>query len=250
MKRHATAIWKGALGDGTGAITTQSGALSDHGYSFKARFEDESGKSGTNPEELLAAAHAGCFAMQLSHFLAENGTPAQELKATATVNVEQVEAGFEIKSSAIVLEATVPGIERRNSTPAMPLSRAVEDTRIPEAPPPHSSVRSATLSTLAKGLPRRTTTPGTPPSRTIMLEPSPSAMTGTAGSSSRRNCCRSATSLGSNSHSAVPPDLNQTSGANGAFGVSLPETAGGDVTSFTSDLEHHEGLACFQSSHR
>ena len=67
MKRHATAIWKGALGDGTGAITTQSGALSDHGYSFKARFEDESGKSGTNPEELLAAAHAGCFAMQLSH---------------------------------------------------------------------------------------------------------------------------------------------------------------------------------------
>ena len=112
MKRHATAIWKGALGDGTGAITTQSGALSEHGYSFKARFEDESGKSGTNPEELLAAAHAGCFAMQLSHFLAENGTPAQELKATATVNVEQVEAGFEIKSSAIVLEATVPGIEQ------------------------------------------------------------------------------------------------------------------------------------------
>ena len=51
MKRHATAIWKGALGDGTGAITTQSGALSDHGYSFKARFEDESGKSGTNPED-------------------------------------------------------------------------------------------------------------------------------------------------------------------------------------------------------
>ena len=79
---------------------------------LEARFEDESGKSGTNPEELLAAAHAGCFAMQLSHFLAENGTPAQELKATATVNVEQVEAGFEIKSSAIVLEAKVPGIEQ------------------------------------------------------------------------------------------------------------------------------------------
>ncbi len=112
MKRHATAIWKGALGDGTGAITTQSGALSDHGYSFKARFEDESGKSGTNPEELLAATHAGCFAMQLSHFLAENGTPADELKATSVVNVEQVAAGFEIKQSAITLEAKVPGIDK------------------------------------------------------------------------------------------------------------------------------------------
>ncbi|WP_206456417.1 OsmC family protein [Aurantimonas marina] len=112
MKRHATAIWKGALGDGTGAITTQSGALSDHGYSFKARFEDESGQSGTNPEELLAAAHAGCFAMQLSHFLAENGTPAEELKATCVVSVEQVATGFEIQDSAISLEAKVPGIDQ------------------------------------------------------------------------------------------------------------------------------------------
>ena len=111
MKRHATAQWKGNLKEGAGSLDTQSGALMDHGYSFKARFEDESGKSGTNPEELLAAAHAGCFAMQLSHFLAENGTPAEELKATSTVNVEQVEGGFEIKESAIKLEAKVPGIE-------------------------------------------------------------------------------------------------------------------------------------------
>ncbi len=111
MKRHATAIWRGALGDGTGSLTTQSGALSDHGYSFKARFQDETGKSGTNPEELLAAAHAGCFAMQLSHFLAENGTPAEELKARAVVSVEQASAGFEITESAITLEAKVPGIE-------------------------------------------------------------------------------------------------------------------------------------------
>lgn len=111
MKRHATAIWNGALGDGKGAITTQSGALQDHGYSFKARFEDESGRSGTNPEELLAAAHAGCFAMQLSHFLAENGTPADELKVRAVVSVEQGEAGFDITESALSLEATVPGID-------------------------------------------------------------------------------------------------------------------------------------------
>lgn len=111
MKRHANAIWRGALGDGKGEITTQSGALSNHGYSFKARFEDESGKSGTNPEELLAAAHAGCFAMQLSHFLAENGTPASELNARAVVSVEQVSGGFEVKSSALTLEAKVPGID-------------------------------------------------------------------------------------------------------------------------------------------
>ncbi|WP_061977598.1 MULTISPECIES: OsmC family protein [unclassified Aureimonas] len=112
MKRHATAIWNGALATGKGSLTTQSGALDNHGYSFKARFEDETGKSGTNPEELLAAAHSGCFAMQLSHFLAENGTPADELKARAVVSVEQAAAGgFEVRSSAITLEAKVPGID-------------------------------------------------------------------------------------------------------------------------------------------
>jgi osmotically inducible protein OsmC len=111
MKRHATAVWRGPLGTGQGTITTQSGALADHGYSFKARFEDESGKSGTNPEELLAAAHAGCFAMQLSHFLAENGTPAKALNARAVVNVEQIEGGFEVRSSAITLEGEVPEID-------------------------------------------------------------------------------------------------------------------------------------------
>lgn len=111
MKRHATAIWKGALGDGAGSITTQSGALSANPYSFKARFQDEDGTSGTNPEELLAAAHAGCFAMQLSHFLAENGTPAAELNARAVVSVEQAEGGFAIISSAITLQGKVPGID-------------------------------------------------------------------------------------------------------------------------------------------
>ena len=110
MKRHATAVWQGALGDGKGHITTQSGALSDHGYSFKARFEDESGKSGTNPEELVAAAHAGCFAMQLSHFLAEAGHPAERLEAKGTVTLEQEGEGFAVKSSNIVLDAKVPGM--------------------------------------------------------------------------------------------------------------------------------------------
>ncbi len=132
MKRHATAHWSGALADGKGTIDTQSGALSDHGYSFKARFEDETGKSGTNPEELLAAAHAGCFAMQLSHFLAENGTPADKLDAKAVVTVEEVEGGFEIKSSALQLTGNVPGIEEakfqelaKKAKEGCPLSKAL-----------------------------------------------------------------------------------------------------------------------------
>lgn len=108
MNRTATAVWKGALKDGTGTIDTQSGALTGVPYSFKARFEDETGKSGTNPEELLGAAHAGCFAMQLSHFLAENGTPAEKLDAKATVTLIP---GTGITESAITLVGTVPGID-------------------------------------------------------------------------------------------------------------------------------------------
>jgi osmotically inducible protein OsmC len=108
MDRHATAIWKGTFKDGTGTIDTQSGALSANPYSAKARFEDESGKSGTNPEELIAAAHAGCFAMQLSHFLAENGTPAEKLDAKAVVTLVP---GTGITGSALTLRGTVPGID-------------------------------------------------------------------------------------------------------------------------------------------
>ncbi|MGB8818057.1 MAG: OsmC family protein [Rhizobiaceae bacterium] len=108
MKRHATALWSGDLKSGNGSITAQSGALSANPYSFNARFVDESGKSATNPEELLAAAHAGCFAMQLSHFLAENGTPATKLDATATV---ELVPGNGITGSALKLTGTVPGID-------------------------------------------------------------------------------------------------------------------------------------------
>ena len=112
MKRRATAIWQGNLKEGSGTLTSQSGALSNLPYSFKGRFQDESGTSGTNPEELIAAAHAGCFAMQLSHFLAENGTPATKLDATATVTIDPDPAnGFTIKSSAVTLIGTVPGID-------------------------------------------------------------------------------------------------------------------------------------------
>jgi osmotically inducible protein OsmC len=112
MKRTAQAIWQGTLTEGSGTLSSLSGALSSLPYSFKGRFQDESGQSGTNPEELIAAAHAGCFAMQLSHFLAENGTPATKLDATATVSLEpDASGGMSIKSSNITLVGTVPGID-------------------------------------------------------------------------------------------------------------------------------------------
>ncbi|MEP9397524.1 OsmC family protein [Mesorhizobium sp. KR2-14] len=112
MHRQATAVWKGSLTEGSGTLETQSGAFSGTPYSFKGRFQDESGKSGTNPEELIAAAHAGCFAMQLSHFLAENGTPAEELDAKAVVTYgPAADGGFEITESALALTGKVPGID-------------------------------------------------------------------------------------------------------------------------------------------
>lgn len=107
MDRSANAIWSGNLKEGKGTLDSQSGALKGTPYSFKMRFEDESGKSGTNPEELIAAAHAGCFAMQFSHFLAENGTEAQKLDAKAVVTLIP---GKGITQSALTVVGTVPGI--------------------------------------------------------------------------------------------------------------------------------------------
>lgn len=109
MDRTASAVWKGTLKEGSGTLDVQSGAFKAQPYSFKARFEDESGKSGTNPEELIAAAHAGCFAMQLSHFLAENGTPAEKLDAKAVVTLIP---GTGITKSALTLVGTVPGLDQ------------------------------------------------------------------------------------------------------------------------------------------
>lgn len=112
MHRQATAIWRGSLTEGSGTLDTQSGAFNKAPYSFKGRFQDESGKSGTNPEELIAAAHAGCFAMQLSYFLAENGTPAEKLDTNAVVTYGPAAGGgFEITESALTLTGTVPGID-------------------------------------------------------------------------------------------------------------------------------------------
>lgn len=107
MKRSATANWGGTLKEGAGTLDVPSGAFSALPYTFKARFVDESGRSGTSPEELIAAAHSGCFAMQLSAYLEENGTPAENLNVVATV---ELVPGIGIVGSALVLEGRVPGI--------------------------------------------------------------------------------------------------------------------------------------------
>ena len=108
MKRTSTAVWSGTLKEGNGTLSSMSGALSGLPYTFKGRFVDETGQSGTNPEELIAAAHAGCFAMQLSAFLADNGTPPESLEVTAAV---ELIPGTGITGSALTLKGKVPGID-------------------------------------------------------------------------------------------------------------------------------------------
>lgn len=106
MKRSASAKWQGDLKSGKGSISTETGVLSNTQYSFGSRFETG---TGTNPEELLAAAHAGCFTMALSNQLAQAGLTATSLETTCTISLGQVEGGFAITESALVLKAKVPG---------------------------------------------------------------------------------------------------------------------------------------------
>jgi osmotically inducible protein OsmC len=109
MQRKASAVWQGGLKDGKGVISTDSGVLKQTQYSFSARFENG---IGTNPEELLAAAHAGCFAMALSAELGKAGMTPSKLDATATVTLEKVGEGFSITKSHLDLAATVPGADK------------------------------------------------------------------------------------------------------------------------------------------
>src|SRR5580658_6014524 len=106
MQRTAQAKWQGDLKSGTGTISTASGTLASTPYSFHTRFEE--GK-GTNPEELLAAAHAGCFTMALSAQLAQAGLKADSLETSCTITLDKVEGGFGITSSHLELKAKVPG---------------------------------------------------------------------------------------------------------------------------------------------
>jgi osmotically inducible protein OsmC len=108
IRKHASAVWKGGLKDGIGAISTESGALTAYPYGFTARFED---KRGTNPEELLGAAHAGCFTMALSLILGEAGFTAEQMDTTAEVTLEKIDDGFAITAVLLSLKARIPGID-------------------------------------------------------------------------------------------------------------------------------------------
>ena len=109
INRHGSAAWEGGIRDGKGAITTESGALKAYPYGFASRFE---GKPGTNPEELIAAAHAGCFTMALSLILGEAKLVAEHMETSAQVTLEQVPGGYAITAVHLTLTAKIPGADQ------------------------------------------------------------------------------------------------------------------------------------------
>lgn len=108
MKQKASAIWNGGLKDGSGTLTTGSGVLSGVPYSFRTRFE---GEQGTNPEELVGAAHAGCFSMALSMILGMANMTPQKIETEATVTLEKVGDGFQVTASHLDVTVTIPGAD-------------------------------------------------------------------------------------------------------------------------------------------
>jgi osmotically inducible protein OsmC len=109
MIKKASAVWKGGIKDGGGIISTESGALKEAPYGFKARFEN--GK-GTNPEELIGAAHAGCFSMALSKMLGDAGLTPEKIETHAAVTLDKVGEGFEITASHLDVTAKIPGADQ------------------------------------------------------------------------------------------------------------------------------------------
>lgn len=109
MKRKASAVWHGGLKDGKGTISTDSGVLKESQYSFGTRFENG---VGTNPEELIAAAHAGCFSMAFSAELGKAGLTPQSIQTTATVTLDKSDGGFSVTESHLDVTAKIPGADR------------------------------------------------------------------------------------------------------------------------------------------
>lgn len=130
MNRKASARWQGGLKDGKGTISTASGVLSDTQYSFSTRFEEG---IGTNPEELIAAAHAGCFTMALSGQLGNAGLTAESLDTTATVTMEKLDAGWTVSKVHLDVTANIPGADEQafqtaanNAKAGCPISRLLK----------------------------------------------------------------------------------------------------------------------------
>ena len=130
MKRKASAVWNGSLKEGKGRISTESTTLKDAQYSFSTRFENG---VGTNPEELIAAAHAGCFSMALSGQLTTAGHAPESINTTATVTMEKTDAGFTVTNVHLDVNARVPGIDQagfetaaNNAKAGCPISRLLK----------------------------------------------------------------------------------------------------------------------------
>ena len=137
MKRRSTAIWQGNGLEGKGSLSSTSGVLNKTPYSFVTRFKNEDGIAGTNPEELIAAAHSGCFAMALSFSLVAAGFTATELKVEAAVDIDKVEDHFEITGIHLDLTGQVPGITEEkflelagSAKENCPVSRALKAVEI------------------------------------------------------------------------------------------------------------------------
>jgi len=134
MDRKASAHWSGGLKDGKGTITTPSGVLNNTPYSFAKRFENE---PGTNPEELIGAAHAGCFSMALSGQLGAAGMTAQSIDTTATVTLEKLDSGFTITKIHLDVTAKIPGADQakfdqaaKNAKEGCPVSKVLKAATI------------------------------------------------------------------------------------------------------------------------
>jgi osmotically inducible protein OsmC len=115
MKRKASAVWRGGLKDGKGTISSESGVLKETQYSFSTRFENG---IGTNPEELIAAAHAGCFSMAFSAELGKAGITPESIHTTATITMDKTDAGFTITESHLDVKAKIPGVDPAKFTAA------------------------------------------------------------------------------------------------------------------------------------
>jgi osmotically inducible protein OsmC len=131
--RRSTAVWQGTGKEGSGTLSSTSGALQNTPYNFSARFVNEDGRAGTNPEELVAAAHAGCFTMALGFQLAGAGFTPTQLTTTAHVVVEKKETGFELTGITLELTGQVPGISNeqfqqlaQNAKLGCPISKALK----------------------------------------------------------------------------------------------------------------------------
>jgi lipoyl-dependent peroxiredoxin len=121
MERKASAVWKGGLKEGTGRFSADSGVFQDTPYSFRMRFENE---PGTNPEELIAAAHASCFSMALSGQLGERGLTADEIRTVATVTLEKTDSGFGVTKSHLDVNALIPGADEETFRQAAEAAKA------------------------------------------------------------------------------------------------------------------------------